>query len=207
MSNISCLFTMLCNNAVQAETNVPKISFLSLRNTHHHLTRECPSWPSPFSMYTWHCHHFPAPALIKGNSRQRTTEITEATEAVLSYRLQTALPFAAKPKKKNLCLCSQFWSQLFNRVNLTGPRSDNCLWGFGFELKNFFITEKHLTWSHWTLKQTLWSFTSLMLTTHSVTEWKLTNNPSPRFFQRWPTLLIQTFIRTIHSNFSIPLKK
>ena len=115
---------------MQAETNCPEIScILSLRNTHHHLTEECPSWPFPlmvnklwncsFSMYTWHCHHFPASALIKGNSRQRTTEITEATEAVLSYKLQTPLPFAAKPKKKNLCLCSWFWSQFFNRVNLT----------------------------------------------------------------------------------------
>ena len=55
----------------------------------------------------WHCHHFPAPALIKGDSRQRTTEITEVTEAVRSYRFQAPLPFAAKPKKKNFCLC--FW--------------------------------------------------------------------------------------------------
>ena len=51
-------------------------------------------------MYTWHCHHFPASALIKGNSRQRTTEITEATEAVLNYRFRTPLPFAAKPKRR-----------------------------------------------------------------------------------------------------------
>ena len=127
MSNISSLLSSLfmMNNAVQGESDVPRPNrILSLRNTLYHWTKECPCGSSPYMVNKlWNCSFFYAyvalpplscPCSNKRQGRQRTTEITEVTEAVPSYRLQTPLPI-----KKNLSPCSWFWCQVFNRVNLT----------------------------------------------------------------------------------------
>ena len=53
------------------------------------------------------------------NKRQQQTKNHGDHWSCTQLQVADSAPLFCKAKKKNLCLCSQFWSQLFNRVNLT----------------------------------------------------------------------------------------